>query len=71
VSISAEVKRETEEKKGETLVRSERYYGQQSRSFTLAQEIDDEKTQAKYQDGVLELTLPKKAASTSRKITIN
>src|SRR3974390_2349529 len=34
VSITAEVKRETEEKKGDTLVHSERYYGRQYRSFT-------------------------------------
>lgn len=71
VSISAEIKKESEEKKGETVVRSERYYGLQSRSFALAHDIDDAQTQAKYQDGVLELTLPKKAASTSKKITIN
>ncbi|MGZ3237572.1 MAG: Hsp20/alpha crystallin family protein [Burkholderiaceae bacterium] len=71
VSISAEVKNEKEEKKGETVVRSERYYGLQSRSFTLAHDINDEQTQAKYQDGVLELILPKKAASSGKKITIN
>ncbi|MDB5821853.1 MAG: putative Hsp20-like chaperone [Herminiimonas sp.] len=62
VTISAESRRETEQKEGTTVVRSERYYGQQFRSFTLAQNVDDEKTVAKYQDGVLELTLPKKAA---------
>jgi HSP20 family protein len=63
VSISAESKRETEEKQGKTVVRSERYYGQQYRSFTLAHDVDDEKAVAKYQDGVLELTLPKKTGN--------
>ncbi len=61
VSISAETQKETEEKKGETVVRSERYYGKQYRRFTLAHEVDEEKAQAKYQDGVLELNLPKKS----------
>lgn len=60
VSITAEVKQEKEEKKGETVLRSERYYGMQSRSFTLMHDVDQGKAEAKYQDGVLELTLPKK-----------
>lgn len=60
VSITAEIKKETEEKKGETVLRSERYYGMQSRSFTLMHGVDERKAEAKYQDGILELTLPKK-----------
>lgn len=71
VTISAETKRESEDKQGESLLRSERYYGQQYRSFTLAQDIDDDKVEAKYKDGVLELTLPKKAAGGSKKITVS
>lgn len=72
VSISAEMKKESEEKQGETVVRSERYYGQQSRSFTLGCEIDDAKAEAKYRDGVLELTLPKKKnGGGAHKLTIN
>ena len=70
VSITAEVKRESEEKKGDTLVHSERYYGKQFRSFTLGTEIDRNKVAAKFADGVLELTLPKKAAAASRKIQV-
>lgn len=42
------------------VLRSERYYGQQYRSFTLPQEVDDTKVKAKYEDSVLRLTLPKK-----------
>jgi len=60
VSISAEVKREKEEKKGESVIRSERYFGKVSRSFTLANDVDADKVQAKYADGVLEVTMPKK-----------
>jgi len=61
VSITAEVKKEKEEKKGETVLRSERYYGMHSRSFTLMHDVDQSKAEAKYQDGILELTLPKKS----------
>lgn len=72
VSITAETRRESEEKEGESVVRSERYYGQQYRSFTLAHEIDDtEAAAAKYQDGVLELTLPKKQRSSSKKVVVS
>jgi len=70
VSISAETRTEKEEKKGEKVLRSERYCGKVERSFTLAHEVDESKSQAKYADGVLELTLPKKAASTARKLAI-
>ena len=71
VSISAEVKKETEEKKGERVIRSERSYGMASRSFTLADEVDQGKAQAKYADGVLELTLPKKAGSSRKEISVS
>lgn len=67
VSISAEVKKQKEEKEGEKIIRSERSYGMASRSFTLADEIDQSQVQAKYNNGVLELTLPKKPGSSSRK----
>ena len=70
VSISVEVKREKEEKKGETVVHSERFYGRQFRTFTLASEIDRKKVEAKYADGVLELMLPKSGGLTAERITI-
>jgi HSP20 family protein len=71
VAISAEVKQEKEVKDGERVLRSERYYGKVSRSFQLAQDIDDGKAAAKFSDGVLELTLPKRAASASKRLAIN
>lgn len=71
VSISAEVKRESEEKQGDTVVRSERYFGQQYRSFTLGQEVNEDEAVATYRDGVLELTLPKKSGKGGRKLTVN
>ena len=69
VSIRAEVKREKEEK-GETMLRSERYYGAMMRSFTLATDVDEKAATAKYTDGVLELTLPKKAGGSSRRLQV-
>lgn len=70
VAISAEVKRNREQKQGEKLVHAERHVGKVYRAFTLAQEVDETQAQAKYADGVLELRLPKKAATSARKLTI-
>lgn len=70
VSISAEIKKEKEEKEGTKLIRSERYYGSVSRSFTLAQDVDQGNASAKYNDGVLNLTLPKKAGSSARQLSV-
>ncbi|MBU1237765.1 MAG: Hsp20/alpha crystallin family protein [Gammaproteobacteria bacterium] len=70
VSISAERKQEKEVKEGERVLRTERYFGKVSRSFQLGQDIDDGKASAKFTDGVLELTLPKKAATQAKRLTI-
>jgi HSP20 family protein len=70
VSIRAEVKREKEEKKGEKLLHSERYYGMVSRSFTLPTDVDEKGTVAKYTDGVLDLTLPKKQGNGARRVSV-
>jgi HSP20 family protein len=70
VSISAEVKKEKEEKKGENVIRSERYFGKVSRSFTLASEVDSDKVQAKYADGLLEVTMPKKSNGNKKSIAV-
>lgn len=70
ISIEAEVRKEKEEKQGENVVRSERYYGKQYRSFTLGSDIDSAKAEAKYQDGVLELKLPKKSNGSSKELKI-
>jgi HSP20 family protein len=71
VRIDAETRSEKESKgDGEKVLRSERYYGSISRSFSLAQDIDAAAVQAKYTDGVLTLQLPKKATSETRKIAV-
>ncbi|HLX27719.1 MAG TPA: Hsp20/alpha crystallin family protein [Casimicrobiaceae bacterium] len=70
VSIGAEVRKEKEEKKGETIIRSERYYGNQFRGFTVAQQIDSTKAEARYENGILELTLPKKEPGSAKQIAV-
>lgn len=70
VAISAEVKNEKEVKEGSKVLRTERYYGTVSRSFALAQEVDDSAVVAKYVDGILELNLPKRVAEKAKQISI-
>lgn len=70
VSISAEVKKHSEQKEGEKVLRRERYFGRVSRSFALENEVDEATASARYQDGVLELVLPKKTAAAARRLAI-
>lgn len=71
VQIDAHSRSEKETRgNGDKVLRSERYYGAISRTFSLGQDIDDGKVQAKYVDGVLTLELPKKAPADARKITV-
>lgn len=70
VAISAEIKNEKEVKEGEKLLRSERYYGSMSRTFTLGQDVDEAAAQAKYNNGVLELRLPKQVAAKAKRLNI-
>ena len=71
VTLAAEVRREKEVQTDERVLHTERAYGKATRSFTLPQELDEERAEAKFQDGVLELKLPKKAAAQRKQITIN
>ncbi|MFD0737876.1 Hsp20/alpha crystallin family protein [Lysobacter koreensis] len=70
VTITAEVKREQSRDK-EKEVHSERFYGKASRSFSLPSDVDSGKSEARYDGGVLSLTLPKKGNSESRHLSIN
>jgi len=70
VTVAAEVKQEKEAVQDERVLHTERTYGKVTRSFTLPQEIDEAKVEAKFRDGILELTLPKKAAAQRKQITI-
>jgi len=71
VAVSAEVKREKVVRNGEMVLRSERYYGKIERAFTLGHEIDEATAQAKYNDGVLELTLPKKTVAALKRLAVH
>jgi HSP20 family protein len=70
VRIEAEVRSEKEQREGDRLLRSERYVGTLARAFSLAQDVDDTRVQARYTDGVLSLELPKKATPEARRITV-
>lgn len=70
VSISAEVRKEKEEKSGGRVLVKETYYGSASRGFSLAHEIDQKGVVAKLEDGVLKLTLPKSQGAGARTIAV-
>ncbi len=70
VTLRAEIKQHDSQTEGDKVLRSERYYGAVSRSFQLPQDIDQAAAKAKYDNGVLQLTLPKKQASGSQRLTI-
>jgi HSP20 family protein len=70
LAISAEAKKTSEQKEGDKVLRSERYYGQIYRSLSLGQEVDEANAHAKFDNGVLELTLPKKVGTAARKLAI-
>lgn len=70
VTISAERSRESEERKGSRVIRSERQFGRATRSLWLDCPVDDGKAQARYENGVLHLTLPKQATASAKRISI-
>ena len=70
VTVSAETRREAAAKEQEKWLRTERFFGKTARRFALPQDLDEAKAQARFNDGVLELTLPKKAAAQRKQITI-
>jgi HSP20 family protein len=70
VTIAAEVKRNVERKDGERALHVERYAGQLFRTFTLPTEIDESASEAKFENGVLELRLAKKVPQAGRKLSI-
>jgi HSP20 family protein len=70
VTLRAEVKQEDRQTEGEKLLRNERYYGAVSRSFQMPVDIDDSAAKAKYENGVLQLVLPKKVAVAGQRLNI-
>ena len=70
ITLHAEVKQQDKQTEGDRILRSERYYGAVSRSFQLPVEIDEAGAKAKYENGVLLLTLPKKVSRTPQKLVV-
>ncbi len=71
VTLRAEVKQQDSQSTEEKVLRTERYYGAVSRSFQLPMEIDQAQAKAKYDNGVLTLTLPKKLSGGSQRLVID
>ena len=70
LTISGERKYEKEEK-GKKYHRVERAYGSFVRSFTMPEDADGTKVSAEYKDGVLNLTLPKKANGSTKRVPVS
>ncbi len=70
VSLRAEVRQMDQQTDGEKVLRAERYYGSVARSFQLPADIDAGQAKAKYDHGILTLTLPKKVNNASQRLTI-
>jgi HSP20 family protein len=71
VTITAETKTETEKKDGERVLYSERSATSYGRSFELPVEVTEEGAEARFDNGVLTLTLPKRQAVLAKRITVN
>ena len=72
VQLTAEVRQHDQKTEDERVLRSERYYGSVARSIRLPVEVDEGQALAKYDNGVLTLTLPKKAqAQGGRRLRID
>lgn len=70
ITIRAQLNQLDSENKDERTIRTERYYGEISRSFQLAAEIDQQSSKAKYENGVLILNLVKKTKTGGKRLTI-
>lgn len=70
VMISATLEKTSEVKEGDRLIREERYSGTMQRAFTLGRDIDAEKIDASFENGVLRVVVPKKEATQQPRITI-
>ena len=70
VTIEGECQQANEQREGEQLVYSERSTRRYQRSFTLPSEVDDAGAEAKLENGILMLTLPKKQGAAARRLTI-
>ncbi len=70
ISISAELVRKWEKKEDETLLCRELYQGKVARTFTVMTDVDESKAEAKYENGILELMLPKKQGALTKALEV-
>ena len=70
VTVRAEVKQEDAQTQDDKVLRSERYFGAVARSFQLPADVDAAQAKAKYDNGVLTLTLPKKVNKAAQRLNI-
>ena len=70
VSLRAEVRQHDQKTEGEKVLRSERYFGSVARSFQLPVDVDAAQAKAKYDNGVLTLTLPTKQGGNAQRLSI-
>ena len=70
VTLRAEIRQQDRQTEGEKVLRTERYYGEVSRSFQRPSDIDEANAKARYDNGVLCLTLPKKISSAPQRLTV-
>jgi HSP20 family protein len=70
VTIRATINQVDAQNKDDKLLRSERYYGEVSRSFQLPVDIDEATSKARYENGVLTLTLLKRQKHGGQRMTI-
>jgi HSP20 family protein len=71
VAIRAETQSTKEQKEGERVLHTERFAAMYARTFELPVDVSEAGAEARYEDGVLALTLPKRAPVTSKKLAIN
>ena len=70
VTIEGESRREDTQREGEHLVYAERSTRKFMRNFTLPADVDEAKAEARLDNGVLHLTLPKKQGSAATRLSI-
>lgn len=70
LSVSAEISQQDQQNQDERVLRSERYYGSVARSLRLPQEVDEGNAKARFENGVLTLTLPKKIFGRAQRLVI-
>ena len=70
LTVSAQVSQYDADEENDNVIHSERYYGAVNRSITLPAEVSIEDATAKYEDGILVLTLPKTTKDAKKKISV-